>query len=71
MVMDEFKLYLFGDKNRRVHYLDLEMIFFCWSHLCPVMVVAMVVCGVVPDNDNDNNNGPYMVPNNDNGNDDH
>ena len=31
----------------------------------------MVVCGVVPDNDNDNNNGPYMVPNNDNGNDDH
>ena len=28
MVMDEFKLYLFGDKNRRVHYLDLEMIFF-------------------------------------------
>ena len=27
--MDEFKLYLFGDKNRRVHYLDLEMIFVC------------------------------------------
>ena len=35
------------------------------------MVVAVVVCGVVPDNDNDDNNGPYMVPNNDNDNDDH
>ena len=28
MVIDEFKLYLFGDKNGRVHYSDLEMIFF-------------------------------------------
>ena len=71
MVIDEFKLYLFGDKNGRVHYSDLEMIFFCWNHLCPVMVVAMVVCGVVPDNDSDDDNGTYMVPNNDNGNDDH
>ena len=35
------------------------------------MVVAVVVCGVVPDNDSDDDNGTYMVPNNDNGNDDH
>ena len=35
------------------------------------MVLAVVVCGVVPDNDSDDDNGTYMVPNNDNGNDDH
>ena len=35
------------------------------------MVVAVVVCGVVPGNNNDHNNGTYMVPNNDNDNDNH
>ena len=33
--------------------------------------MAVVVCGVVPDNDNDDYNSPYMVPNNDNDNNDH
>ena len=33
--------------------------------------MAVVVCGVVPDNDNNNDNSTYMVPNNDNDNDNH
>ena len=31
----------------------------------------MVVCGVVPDNDNNDDNGKYIVPYNDSDNDNH
>ena len=33
--------------------------------------MAVVVCGVVPDHDNDDNNGTFMAPNNDSDNDNH
>ena len=33
--------------------------------------MAVVVCGVVPDNDNDHDNSTFMAPNNDSDNDNH